>query len=66
LLYFGDLSMAATVGRRRGVTLQVLREKYAIENQIGLLWDLRFDISVHEIGDASNAGPIVMLSTPGS
>lgn len=66
LAYFGDLSMAATIGTRRGITLQVLREKYAIENQIGLLWDTRFDISVHEVGDASNPGPIIGLKTPGS
>jgi HK97 family phage major capsid protein len=66
LVYFGDLSMAATIGTRRGITLQVLREKYAIENQIGLLWDTRFDISVHEVGDASNPGPLVGLKTPGA
>ena len=66
LAYFGDLSMAATIGTRRGITLQVLREKYAIENQIGLLWDTRFDISVHEVGDSTNPGPIIGLETPGA
>ena len=66
LAYFGDLSMAATLGTRRGITLQVLREKYAIENQIGLLWDTRFDISVHEVGDSTNPGPIIGLETPGA
>lgn len=66
LCYFGDLSLAATIGTRRNITLQVLREKYAIENQIGLLWDTRFDISVHERGDSTNAGPVIGLETPGS
>lgn len=61
MLYFGDLSLAARMGDRRGVSMQTLVERYAEYGQIGIIADERFDIAVHDIGDASNAGPIVAL-----
>ena len=64
LCYLGDLSMTATVGVRRGVRIQVLRELYAGTRQTGLIIDQRLDINVHERGTASVAGPMVMLATP--
>lgn len=61
-LVFGDMAMAATFGDRRGITVQVLNEKYATYGLIGLLFDERFDIVVHDIGDNSTThGPIVGL-----
>lgn len=66
LVYFGDLSLGATVGLKRGIRVAVLRELYAATRQTGLIIDQRLDINVHERGTASVAGPIVMLSTPGS
>ena len=61
MLYFGDLALAAKMGDRRGVTMQTLVERYAEYGQIGIIADERFDIAVHDIGDASNAGPLVAL-----
>ena len=66
LVYFGDLSLGATVGVKRGIRVSVLRELYAATRQTGLIIDQRMDINVHERGTASVAGPIVMLSTPAS
>jgi HK97 family phage major capsid protein len=61
MLYFGDLSLAARMGDRRGVSMQTLVERYAEYGQIGIIADERFDIAVHDIGDATNAGPLVAL-----
>lgn len=66
LVYFGDLSLAATIGVKRGIRVSVLRELYAATRQTGLIIDQRMDINIHERGTASVAGPIVMLSTPAS
>lgn len=66
LAYFGNLGLAATMGSRRGIEAQLLQELYAGTRQLGIISTQRYDINVHERGDASNAGPIVMLSTPGS
>lgn len=61
--YFGNLSLAASLGDRRATTLQVLEERYAEYDQIGLLATQRFDINVHDAGSSSVAGPIVALKT---
>lgn len=66
LVYFGNLGMGATMGTRRGITTQVLRELYAGTRQIGFIAFQRFDINYHERGDTTTAGAVVMLSTPGS
>jgi len=57
----GDMAMACSFGDRRGMSLQVLYEKYAEKGLLALLFDERFDIVVHDIGDATNAGPVVGL-----
>lgn len=68
LCYFGSLSMAATLGNRRGMETQILRELYAATRQVGIITTQRFDINVHERGTSTtgDAGPLVMLVTPGS
>lgn len=63
---FGDLSSAATMGTRRGVTMTVARERYIEYGQVAVFGDERFDINCHDLGDASTAGPIIALKTPGS
>ena len=58
-LVFGNMSQAATLGTRRGITVKVdgsLRLGY---DQLAIQATERFDINVHDVGDASNAGPIV-------
>lgn len=59
--YFGDLSMAATKGTRRGVTIAADNSRYFEFDQTAIRSTLRYDINVHERGDASNAGPMVSL-----
>jgi len=66
LCYFGDLSMAATMGVRRGITIKTTEERYIEYDQIGLVATERFDINVHDVGDTSNAGAMIMLATPSS
>lgn len=64
--YFGDLSMAATKGTRRGVTVAADSSRYFEFDQTAIRSTLRYDINVHERGTASITGPIVCLATPGS
>jgi HK97 family phage major capsid protein len=64
--YFGDLSMAATKGNRRGVTIAADTSRYFEFDQTAIRSTLRYDISIHERGTASVAGPVVQLATPAS
>lgn len=57
--YFGDLSLAARMGSRRDIRVVVSSDRYMEYDQIGIQATERFDIVVHDIGDASAAGPIV-------
>lgn len=65
-LFFGDLRMAATLGDRRGIRVQVLNELYAANDQIGIIGTERYDIVVHDVGDTSVAGCVIQLTFPGS
>jgi predicted phage gp36 major capsid-like protein len=57
----GDFSRAAMLGDRRGIRAQVLEERYAEFDQFGVRSTERYDINVHDVGDATTAGPIVAL-----
>lgn len=59
--YFGDLSMAATFGNRRGVTIASDSSVYFKQDAIALKGTERFDINVHERGTATEAGPMVAI-----
>lgn len=61
MFLFGDMKMAVTMGDRRGFRFQVLQERYAEFRQVGVIGDERFDIVAHDLGDATNGGPIVAL-----
>ena len=58
---FGDLALASTMGERRGITMSVTDQRYWDADQIGLKATERIDINVHDVGDATTAGPIVAL-----
>jgi len=58
---YGDFSQASTMGDRRGFNVMVLRERFAELGQIGVLGFERFDIVNHDMGDNTNAGPVVAL-----
>lgn len=65
--YFGDLEMAASMGNRRGVTIQISDDRYFEYDQIGIKGTERFDINVHERGDSVNGGgAILCLETAAS
>jgi HK97 family phage major capsid protein len=61
MLGFGNLAQAATFGDRRGFAFAVSNERYFETDQIGLKASERIDIVVHDLGDNTNAGPLVSL-----
>lgn len=61
MLLFGDPRSAISMGTRRGVSLAVSTERYFETDQIGIRGIERFDINVHDIGDATTPGPLVAL-----
>lgn len=63
LLYFGDLSMACTMGSRRGAEIATDSSVYFTSDAIAIRATERFDINVHERGTASTAGPMLALKT---
>ncbi len=69
---FGDLRLAARFGDRRQTTISMSEHRYFDTDEIGVKGTERFDIVVHDVGNASataNArieGPIVGLITGAS
>lgn len=63
---YGDLRRAATVGRRRSITIESSRDYKFAERQITYLGTQRKAVNVHEVGTATVAGPIVGLITASS
>lgn len=61
MLLFGDAASAISMGTRRGVTLAVSTDRYFESDQIGIRGIERFDVNVHDIGDATTPGPLVAL-----
>lgn len=61
MLFFGDLSLAARMGERRGITIKTSGERYFEYDQIGIQATERIDINAHDLGDNTNAGPLVAL-----
>jgi HK97 family phage major capsid protein len=64
--YFGDLSLASTLGLRRDVSIQTSNEVKFIEDQIAVKGTERVAITVHEGVDASPVGPVVGLALAAS
>jgi HK97 family phage major capsid protein len=61
MLLYGDLSKAATMGERRGISIARSDQRYFENDLIGLRATQRVDIVVHDLGDTSTAGPVVAL-----
>jgi HK97 family phage major capsid protein len=57
--FIGDLSLAATMGMRRGLSIATDSSVYFATDQIAIRSTYRYDISVHEVGTASLGGPII-------
>ncbi|MBB4422309.1 HK97 family phage major capsid protein [Bradyrhizobium sp. CIR48] len=62
MLLFGDMKLAATLGERRGITLARSEhgQSFAEDNVLYKITQ-RIDISVHDLGDNTTAGPVVGL-----
>ncbi len=63
---FGDLSLSSTLGSRQEVTIEASRERYFEYRQSAIQGVERFDISNHDLGDGTTAGPLVALKTAAS
>ena len=57
--FIGDLSLAATMGVRRGVSIASDPSVYFASDQIAIRSTYRYDINIHEVGTASVGGPII-------
>jgi HK97 family phage major capsid protein len=66
LAYLGNLMDGVMVGLRRDLRMMISRERYMEYDQIGFVATVRHDINVHDVGEASTAGGIIGLETPGS
>jgi HK97 family phage major capsid protein len=61
MLAFGNLAMAATMGNRRGISVDLDKSVYFTSDQIALRGIERFDINVHDLGSATVQSPFVIL-----
>jgi HK97 family phage major capsid protein len=58
---FGDFSMSSSFGDRRGIMVEVLRERYAEKLQVGVLAHERFQVVNHDLGTTAIKGPVAAL-----
>jgi len=60
---FGDLSLAASFGDRRQTEVQISDSALNAfeQDELAIRGTERFDINVHDVGDSSEAGPVVGL-----
>jgi HK97 family phage major capsid protein len=59
--FFGDLQTGTYLGTRRGVSIALDSSRYFESDQLALRATQRFDINVHDRGDANTSGGIVAL-----
>jgi HK97 family phage major capsid protein len=59
--YFGDLQAGAYLGTRRGISIGLDSSRYFESDMLALRATQRFDINIHDRGDATNSGGIVAL-----
>ena len=60
-MILGDLRLGCAMGDRRGITVQVSEHIKIIEDAVVMTANSRYDQVTHDIGDATDAGVIVML-----
>lgn len=61
MLHFGDLTKSTTLGDRRGILIASSEHVAFESDQLVIRGTTRFDINNHDLGDATNAGPLVGL-----
>lgn len=60
---FGNMKQAALLGRRSEFSARLYDQVYAVSDELLLQGKTRFDVKVHDAGDASNSGAVVALRT---
>jgi HK97 family phage major capsid protein len=63
---FGNLGQASTMGDRMGISIATDSSRYFEADQVAFKATQRVDIVNHDCGDASVAGPVIAMKTPGS
>lgn len=58
---YGDFSLSSSFGDRRGIMIEVLRERYAEKLQLGILGHERFQVVNHDLGSTTVKGPVAAL-----
>ncbi len=61
MLLFGNLAMSSTIGDRTGVEIKTSTQRLLENDQTYFRGRQRFDLCNHDMGDNTNAGPIVGL-----
>jgi HK97 family phage major capsid protein len=61
MLMFGNLAQAATLGETRGISIAVSMQRYMDQDMAAWRATERIDAVNHDVGDNTNAGPIVGL-----
>jgi HK97 family phage major capsid protein len=63
---FGDLKMAGMMGDRAGMRLRLSDQQHWEEEQFDVAGSERIDVNIHDIGDATTAGPLLALKCKAS
>ena len=63
---FGDLKMAGMLGDRSGTRIRLSDQQHWEEEEIAVAGSERFDVNIHDIGDANTAGPLLALKCKAS
>ncbi len=61
VMLFGNMGDTVTIGVQQGIEFMETDHRYFELNQVAIKSIMRFDVNVHELGDASNAGALVGL-----
>lgn len=61
-LYLGNLTLASTLGNRRGITVMTSEHRFMEDDTLAIRVTERYDIKVHDVGDTTVAGSMVMLT----
>lgn len=59
--FLGNMNLSSTFGDRRGITVKVSDQRYIEYDQIAIQATERFCINHHDLGDNTNAGPVIAL-----
>ena len=61
-VYLGNLTLASTLGNRRGITVMTSEHRFMESDTLAIRVTERYDIKVHDVGDTTDAGAMVMLT----